>query len=203
MAGINMDSIMKKVNAYAKSSDGKERMDAKIGDLRKSGSGKTDAGSRVTSFSEMRQASEMMRRIAKENATAHKLPQSVLDHFDSLVAEPPYQNKQGQYVMDMYFRSDLSRPSLTIVDGPRKGQRTGGGIDNIVSLFDTGYVAHNTVFGIWEGHESLGEIQGRIMRDSKGFMNESIQDFNRTCGKRYGVTAVLSDEGQDADYYLR
>lgn len=203
MAGVNIDSIMKKVNAFAESDVGKERMKKRINDIRKGGGTKTEGGGRITSFKEMHAAAREMERTAKETAAAHKLPQSVQDHFDTLYHEPPVQVGEGMYRMDLYFHSDLGRPSLLINDGPRKGQHTGEGINNIVSLFDTGYIAHNQVFGIWEGHEMFGPISSRVFRNSIGFMKEAVTDFNRRFGNRYGVTAMLSDEWPDAEYYSR
>lgn len=204
MAGINMDSIMKKVNAYAKSSDGKERMDAKIGDMRKGKSGATAGGDYVATFKDMDDAANDMENTARRVAQSHHLPDSVLDHFDSLTHGKPYIDHDGRYRVDIWFQDNLYRPSLVIASGPRKGQHTGDGIDNIVSLFDTGYHARERVWGVWPGHEELGVIGSRVTRDPIGFMSEAAGDFNREkFGGKYHVIAIIPESDSDTDFYIK
>ena len=205
MAGININSIMKKVKAYAKDDEGKKRMDQRVNELRLGKNGKTDGGDYVATIEDMNTAAFDMEAEAKNVAKSHRLPDSILDHFDSLRHGAPYYDKAlERYRVDIYFEDNLYRPSLEINDGPMKGQRTGDGIDNIVSLFDTGYVAHGQVFGLWRGHESRGVIPSLMYRKPLRFMEEAVEDFNRThFYKKYHVTAILPDSGDDIQFYSR
>lgn len=205
MAGINIDSIMKKVSAYTKSSEGKGKMDERIVEIRKGKNGKTEGDGYVVTFEDMHRAAREMEDEARTVAQSHRLPDSVLDHFDSLEhTEPYYQKETGRYRVDISFGDNLYRPSLMIVNGRRKGSRTGDGIDNIVSLFDTGYEAGSRVWGEWSGHEELGVIGSRTSRDGIGFMDEAIDDFNRKhVHTKVHVVAILPDSGTDTQFYLR
>ena len=205
MAGINISSIMKKVNAYAKTEEGKKRMERRVDELRSGKDGKTDGGGYVATIEDMNVAASEMETEARIVAQSHRLPDSVLDHFDSLRHGAPYYDKAlGHYRVDIYFEDNLYRPSLEINDGPKKGQHTGDGIDNIVSLFDTGYVAHGQVFGLWRGHEERGVIPSLMYRRPIRFMEEAVGNFNRThIHRKYHVTPIIPDSDGDIQFYSR
>lgn len=199
MANINMASIMKKINSYAKSADGKEKISNTISKYRQEGRDITYGGGRVTTVESMAKAAETMISILKQTAASKMLPQSVLDHFNSLsYSQPEIIGKEGnQYKIDIFFTDDLSRPSLTIVSGAKKGQRTGEGVKNIVSLFDTGYDADKKVYGLWEKHENLGIVSSVSHRDSLGFMKEAVEMFNRSEGISYNAVAYIPENDID------
>lgn len=200
MAQINMASVMSKVNAWAKSDEGKLRCQEHIDKCRKEGKQKTDGGGIIITEELMCKAAETMISILKQTAQAHQLPTSVLDHFNSLeYSQPKVVGTTGnKYQIDIWFADNLSRMSLLVVKGSRAGQRTGQGIKNIVSLFDTGYSASSSVFGVWDGHEDDGIIKNLAHRDGKRFMSEAIESFNRVWGKVYDVYAVVS---ADPEFY--
>jgi len=107
---------------------------------RENGKSATEAGAVVVTEQDMIRAAEALIKILQETASQKGLPESVMEHFYSLYySEPiPCGKEGGQYKVDVQFGDDLSRMSLRITSGKRKGERTGEPIENIVSLFDTG-----------------------------------------------------------------
>jgi len=141
MAIINLNSVMDKVRQYTKSDAGNKRMIGYIKHCRENGKSATEAGAVVVTEQDMIRAAEALIKILQETASQKGLPESVMEHFYSLYySEPiPCGKEGGQYKVDVQFGDDLSRMSLRITSGKRKGERTGEPIENIVSLFDTGY----------------------------------------------------------------
>jgi len=202
MAQINMASIMSKVRAFAKSEEGKTRCSEYISKCRADGRGTTDGGGTIITTDAMCRAAEMMISILKQTAQEHQLPASVQEHFNSLeYSAPMVVGAEGDtYQIDIWFADNLSRMSLLITTGERKGQYTGDGVANIVSLFDTGYTASQAVYGLWNGHEENGVITSRVHREGKKFMAQAIESFNRTWGELYGVRAMFA---VDTEFYSR
>lgn len=195
MATINLNSVMDKVKAYVKSDACNTKMTKYIRKCREEGKEVTEAGSAVITEHEMIRAAEALIRILQETASQKRLPESVMEHFHSLYYnEPvPYGKEGGQYKVDVQFGDDLSRMSLRITSGKRKGERTGEPIENIVSLFDTGYDTSKRVYGAWDGHgdETIASL---THRDPLNFMEEALTSFNRQYGERYQVFAYISAE---------
>ena len=195
MARIDISSIMEKVGAYVKSQRGKEAMQRYINQCRTEGRSTTAAGDTIITEQVMMRAAEKLISMLKETAAQNNLPKSVKEHFDSLYYSEPilYGKESSQYKVDITFGDDLSRMSLLITSGKDKGKRTGNGIDNIVSLFDTGYSADKRVYGVWEGH---GEdtIASLTQRDGMHFMSETVSAFNREWGALYNVYAYIPSE---------
>lgn len=196
MAQINMNSIMDKVKNYVASNDGKSKISKTIKGFRENGQGKLSSGAYIVTLQDMQHMAEELIRTLKEEA-AHfdnMLPQSVLNHFDSLTYTAPVPDgvEGRQYKIDIYFQDDLSRLSLKITSGSRKGQRTGDGIANIVSLYDTGYQASNRVYGEWSGHEEAGTIASRRVLEGKYFIERAIESFNLKYGATYNLEAKIA-----------
>ena len=190
MARIDVNSIMSKVNSYAGSSKGKDRMEKKIKEYREGGVSKTDAGGSIITLKDMCTAAEEMIKLLQVSALQCGLPQSVLDHFASLTYRQPKPVGNGNkfYTVDIYFQDDMSRMSLLITSGDRVGQRTGDGIRNIVSLFNTGYDASSQVYGLWEG---VGNVVSKQSRDGLHFIEQAVQEFNNKWGAKYNVQALV------------
>lgn len=195
MPRIDISSIMSKVGAYAKSQRGKDVMRQYIDQCRSDGRSVTAAGDTIITEEIMIRAAEMLISMLRETAAQHHLPESVKEHFNSLdYNQPvPYGRESSQYKLDITFKDDLSRMSLLITSGKNKGKRTGDGIDNIVSLFDTGYSAEKRVYGVWDGHgeETIGSL---THRDGLHFMSETVNAFNREWGALYNVYAYIPSE---------
>lgn len=199
MANINMASIMAKVKAYQKSSDGKKRCHDYIAKCRDDGKRVTDGGGRIITEEDMCRAALEMIATLKRTAEAHQLPPSVLAHFESLTYDQPrVVGTQGEaYEIEIYFTDDLSRMSLMLPNKPSDESQ----VKNIVSLFDTGYTVHkNRRRGVWAGHEELGVFAGLEHRDGEYFMSDAVESFNRVCGELYGVHATIV---ADEEFYSR
>lgn len=195
MAHINISSIMGKVNSYARSQEGQGVMKQYINQCRADGRSTTAAGDVIITEDIMIRAAEMLIAMLRETAAQHNLPESVRAHFDSLdYSQPvPYGKLGEQYKVDVSFGDDLSRMSLLITSGARRGEHTGGGISNIVSLFDTGYDASTRVYGMWESRGE--EISSLKHREGLHFMDSTINAFNRQWGALYNVYACISPDG--------
>lgn len=193
MPNININSIMNKVKAYSKSDIGKSRMAKFISERRDEGHGKLASGDHIVTEQDMIHAAEELIKILQETASQKGLPESVKEHFDSLYHNSPipYDKSGTKYKVDVRFKDDLSRMSLQITSGKNKGSRTGEGIKDIVSLFDTGYDAEKRVYGSWDGHVN-DTIASLPHRDGLNFMGEAIDSFNREYGKLYNVFAYIS-----------
>lgn len=187
--GINMASIMRKVNAFAKSSAGKKKIAGVTGGT---GEGFVDLEARRK---EMIEASQEMLAILKKHAASAGLPASVMEHVESFAASAPSVNDDGSGSVAINMTSDPSRPSLC----PERY----GGVDNIVAIFNNGYEASNYVYGNWANHEQTGKVskgrtqegsayvRSRKQRDGLGFMQSAVAEFNASCGAKYNVTAFL------------
>lgn len=202
MTQINMSSIMGKVRSYAHSNEGRNRIRACIDSYRKSGKAVTDGKESVVTEQTMCTIAEAMINILKHAAKEQQLPESVGAHFNSLTYSPPrVVGTQGDlYQVDIQFTDDLSRMSLLIKSGERKGQRTGEGIKNIVSLFDTGYSASSPVFGVWDTHDAESSVKSLENRDGRWLMSNATETFNRIFGETYNVYAFIT---ADPEFYHR
>lgn len=196
MSNVNIDSILSKIEQWKQSDAGKKKIKEaykyKMDNGNGSDIGKIKSGvpgafiDKVT----MSWIAEEFIGILKETAEASGVPTSVAEHFDSLKADDPVEVKSEEmFVIDINFMDKLSRLSLF---SPSKNKYTGDGINNIVALFDTGYTAGSTVYGLWNGHEELGTISSRQKRDGLGFIDKAINSFNAKFGS-YGVTARIND----------
>ena len=195
MPTINIDSIMRKVKDYSESDSGKAKMAKVIRERRMNGNGKLASGDYVITEQDMQRLAEELIKTMREEASMaqYELPQSVLDHFNSLTYTHPKSSSNGaQYSIDIYFQDDLSRMSLLVTSGSRKGQRTGENIENIVSLFDTGYKTSKRVYGTWDGHEEDGVIASRTELEGKYFIEKALASFNRKYGDTYHLVARVT-----------
>ena len=222
---INVDSVMKKVRAYARSSEGKQRIKDKVEESRATGK-KLASGDKVTSEQDMVQ---LANRLAASIRAS--LPEQIASVGEFLYVSPPYKLGDGTYKVSLSFdRAAVHRDSLTSVNYPYAdnfpkkadgslyrgrtqerrqdsmdtwGAFTGGGIDNIVALFNNGQQnPGRSVFGYWRhgSGNSNGPWGDWIFVRSKNdrapmrFMNDVVSAFNAQYGTQYGVTAVLGSE---------
>ena len=112
MPAINMSSIMSKVGAYSRSVSGKLRMKECIQKYAADGKSKTASGDKVMTEDEMCKAGAKLIWVLQETARSFDLPQSVMQHFNSLECSKPYRMPDGSAVMYVYFEDDLHRDSL-------------------------------------------------------------------------------------------
>lgn len=199
---INMGSIMRRVNAYAKSDDGKKKQQECIDDLIKSRKTTTASGQQLLSLHMMEQAARELANEIIRTASKYELPDSVMKNIRSLSSTKPYLVSDGQYRVDLFFTDDLSRESL-YDDGY-------DGVVNIIALFNNGYVAKDYVYGFWDGHEPDGRgkhdpfrsdyangdfvyIRSLDARPELRLMQEAVSDFKAKFGKKYNCTIKLDD----------
>lgn len=204
MPAINMSSIMSKVGTYSRSVSGKLRMKECIDKYAADGKGKTAGGGKVMTETDMLEAGAKLIQVLQETARACDLPQSIMQHFNSLECSKPIKMPDGSTLMYVYFEDNLRRESL---DDGINGY-TGEGIDNIVALFNNGYHASDYVYGWWDGHQATAstlfrsgsDIKAnyawvRSQKDREGlhFIQQAVDDFNGNYGAEYHVTATAGD----------
>ena len=205
---IDIDSIMKSVVAFTKTPEGKALIQDALLDIAR---GNIDAGASSSGGDVSRGAPltpELMEEAANKmihvmattaGDPGYGLPPSVIRHFEYLESGKPIEfgldNGGVEFHVNLYFMDDLSRPSLIAVGKHSKGNRTGPGVDDIVSLFNEGYDARKTVYGIWEGHNDDNPIPSLSHRDPLHFIEQAVSDFNGNYGAKYGCEAkVIIDE---------
>lgn len=199
MININLASVMKKVSAYSRTDSGKAKMREVIQQYHADGVGKTGAGGKVMTETDMWTAAAKMIDVLRMEAKSYDLPASVMRHFDSLECSKIYEMPDGSSVIYIYFEDDLHRESL-YSDGY-------DGVRNIVALLNNGYHAKDYVYGDWEGHSPTGEskfdgrsidtsayIRSRKDRDGLQFIQQAVRDFNGNYGADYNVTAIAGDD---------
>ena len=206
---INMSSITKKVADYAKSEKGKSVINDTIKKYREEGK-TTVSGSNVFPPNPpviINLVNDLIDLLKSFSATKF-VPLSVRDHFDSLTYKIQDLGAEG-VVCYIYFQDDLSRPSLYEKAYP-------DGVENIVALFNTGYVSSSPVYGEWVGHTATSEsaekrsyssmygvmIQSLQMRQTVGFMQTAIDVFNLRYKNKYNFTVILDEIYSDGSYHV-
>lgn len=209
MATINWNSIAQKCKEWSETTDGKRRCRAAVAESARAGRTVTGCGDKIITLDDMRRLSvEMIQtlQVAADDAS-YALPESVKAHFNSLdyiVTEVG----DGLYEVAIYFRDDLSRPSLLNDQGYE-------GVHNIVALFNNGYVASNYTYGWWENHRPTGDwssyasggydatdtyIRSKIGRPSLHFMQRAVQDFLSKYQTQYNIQVELDPYSYDGNY---
>jgi hypothetical protein len=218
--GLNMASIMKKVNAWAKSPAGMARCDKAIQVAIKTNGGVLKSGKKVLSDQMVEDAVNKFIHTLVVSAESHGVPASVLNHLLTADSGKLWyeQTKFGSYqgVVYIYFGGDMSRPSIypeMYYDEDESGGQHNA-LHNIVALFNNGYHARDYVYGYWDNHsykpigESwnsyrsahnlLGEgysayIRSRKDREGLYFIQQAVDDFNGNYGSMYNATASIED----------
>lgn len=200
MANIDLSSIMKKVEAYGRTANGKLKMKECIEKYSADGVGKTAAGDKIMTEVDMHTAAAKMVHVLQTTAQSYALPASIMKHFDNLECSEIYKMPDGSSTIYIYFGGDLHRDSL-YPDGYEDG------VSNIVALLNNGYHAKNYVYGDWDGHSPTGEsrfdnrsidtsayIRSRKDREGLQFIQQAVRDFNGNYGSDYNVTAVAGED---------
>lgn len=207
MATVNMDSIYKKVQAYSKTKAGKEKMRQAIEYKRDHNEPRTGCGDEILTRAKMVELANELIDVIKSTAASYDLASSVMRHFESLNFRVQDIGK-GKYSCEIYFSDDMSRESLDA------GEYTGDGINNIVALFNNGYVASAPKYGWWNGHMATGEslyrsgtfdgnyayIKGTQARPSLHFMQQAISSFVGKYKGVYPLNVLLNESIYDGNY---
>lgn len=182
---INIDSVMAKTEAYARSVSGKLKMKECIEKYAGKGVGTTAAGGRIMTEENMEKAAGKLIEALKNAARGCDLPPSVMEHFDTLSASTPAKLPDGSTVIYVRFGGDLHRESLM--------PQAYDGAYNIVALLNNGYDEEpniGKVWGVWRGNR----IHGLTQRTGLGFIGQAIRDFNAKSGREFNVTAVAGED---------
>lgn len=179
---INMGSIMGKVRAYANSPEGKARMKSYVNGQIASGKTTTDSGAQVVNLAEMEGAAAALANMVISAAASSGVPGSVMAAVSSISSTAPYKVSDTGYRIDLFFTANLHRESLY-----SEGY---DGVHNIIALFNNGYMASNTVYGLWHGKN----IRSKIAREPLDFMQSAVSQFNASYGGTYHAVATLSGE---------
>ena len=179
--GVSLAKINSALRAWEGSAAGQSAIGAKIAQYRKDGTSTTQAGSRVLTAEEVSAlANEFIGVLQKHagsssgNGGSGSMPASVSAHFSSLTAGAPVEIGDGAFSVTISFGDDLSRPSMIDQDD---GHPLGGGVHNIVALFNNGVNAKGAVYGLWIGHEGQGPMWSRRSRPALGFMQAAKAEF--------------------------
>lgn len=193
--GININSIMEKVKTFSESSEGKRQMKERIQEYKKSGKSGTAAGGVLATDKDMQAAAQELIQLLQNEARNADLPPSVMMHFSALNCSTPQKMPDGSSIVYVRFGGDLYRDSLEDGDGGY----TGEGIDNIIALFNNGYHASRSVYGIWRSHSTPTEdlwIPSKKDREGLFFVQKAIDAFNNSYGATHHVTAVAGNDYQ-------
>lgn len=197
---INWDSILGKYNAFIKSDAGKQKIkEAMINAPSVSTNIMEEAGQKMAEV--IKECA--IRKLAAAYGNSSLIPSSINELLtsDIGITTAPYKNgtdEEGNdtFGLDVGFsdENELYRPSLRW----RKKQSPYKGIDNIISLFDTGYYSRNRAYGYTR--TGAYTVTKTHLFDELGFMSEAVDTFNEKYGATYGCQAYIS---ADPKFYAR
>lgn len=175
MAGINMESILAKAKACTNTSQFQQKVQQKTDALiREGGVAQTSSGRMVT-ISGMQMAAAKFIEVLQNEIASSGI--AIADAI-SLTRSDPYKVGTNKYQIQVSFTGDLHRDSLV----PEKY----GGVDNIIALFNNGYSAGNTVYGIWHGEQ----IASLPTRPGIHFIASAVRNYMANYASEYGVIDI-------------
>lgn len=161
----NLDSINSKIDAWAKSSVGKQKAANKIDEYIDRDKRITEAGGRVLTIQWVSElANELCNMIT---ANAASLPSSVVAHVNSIQAWRPIKTGSGKIMAYINFTdTNMDRISLQ--------PEVYGFTDNIVVQFEKGWNAKNYTYGEYNGDK----IRSRKEYPGAWFIHKAVAEFN-------------------------
>lgn len=182
MSTVNMSSIEQKALQYLKSNSGKKNISETIS--RKLFS-KGD--------NPLSKASDEFIDILKNQITSSALTgtltaedgglgRSAINALLEISASAPKPYKDKKYCIDIFFDSDLTRPSL--ISNRYEEVR------NIAALLNNGYDAGKYVYGTWHSQK----IRSLKSREGAHFIDESVRLFRDGCAAKYGIEEIEVNE---------
>lgn len=178
---------MSKLDDYARSAEGQKRMADKIrsyqngSDSHVLSTGKTYGGGIIMTDKQMISAAKKLISIIRSSAASAGLPASVMEHVESLDYTYPFEKPDGSKGIQIYITDDPKRPSLYT--------KKYDGVDNIVAIFNNGYSASKSVYGVWHDKKtkSLDKRQGSF------FMQKAVDQF-LSAYAGYDISVSLSSD---------
>jgi len=182
---FNQASINAKVNRWIRSTEGKRRIAATLKEYQDSGRKYTDAGSPIVNETVVRSIVEGFIALVRMTAQHSGVPQSVMRNINSLRITRLTKNDMS-YDVELNFWDDLSRPSLQPSLYPQ-------GVDNIISLLNSGYYASHSIKGVWASRGF--RVKSRQSFGGYHFMEDAVKTFlaNPTV-QEYGIKIELAEE---------
>lgn len=202
MAVIDFGSITEKVNAFINSKEGRQEVLSQTGVSMKGAYFGTDLDMDmiVRNFL-IDLESEFARAYEEAEWDRHYrypfsglISQAVVRKHNSTNLTPHGGGTKVCYEVFFGGTTGLSRDSLTIMRGRRRGQKTGRGISNILALFEKGYDAKKQKFGMWHSRSRGGSYptMSRVEREGLKVIAGFVDEFNARYNN-YGVCAELND----------
>lgn len=191
-ASVNLESIEAKLQAWAKSSEGKKRIAQTLKSYREgknphvNSTGKTIGGSEIITYDQMQAAAKDLISMLRKHAASAGLPASVLSHIESFTDSAVVVREDGGGMIEINMLDDASRASLQ----PENYE----GAYNIVALFNHGWNAPGAVKGVWA--TTGEEVWSRKTRAGSYFVQATVSEFLAKYGSKYNVTATISGEYQ-------
>ena len=192
MVIFNDDAIRKKINATLDTSEQKRKIDNIVGNYMLGTVGISMAPGGGKAVKPIEQAASKFIEVLRAEIASHAggdrsaggLGPSAIAGLSELDYGTPY--KVGnKYYIDVYFDGDLSRPSLA----PERFD----GVENIAALLNSGYVAGNRVYGVWEKHGDE-RIASMVRRGGAHFIEQAKANFMGNYASEYGVIDIEVDE---------
>lgn len=181
MAKIDYAAIANRVSDYFDSSAGRRQIEGKMKELSQTGK-HTVSGGFIPSDSKINAMADELVELLNDIAGSYGLPVSVLAHIKNSTTQTKklmFNTSQIAYEIDITFGGDVSRPSLY----PEKYD----GVKNIVQLFNTGYMAKNSVFGYWHGRQTVSLRS----RPALYFMQKAVIEFENKYRRQFDIQIKL------------
>lgn len=178
MASINMESILAKARACTNTAEFQKKIEQKADILIANGGANDIIGGRKVTISGMSVAAAKFIEVLQNEITSSGI--AIADVI-SLEHSTPYKVGTNKYQIAVWFSNDLHRNSLV----PDKYD----GVDNIVALFNNGYSAGNTVYGIWHG-EKIASLNERV---GIHFIDSAVRNYMGNYASEYGVIDIQID----------
>lgn len=178
MSGINMESILAKAKACTETSQFQRKIEQKADTLITTGGAASTPGGRMVTISGMSMAAAKFIEVLKGEIEGSDI---AISNAISLEHGSPQKVGTNKYQIEVWFSNNLHRESLV----PDRY----GGIDNIVALFNNGYSAGNTVYGIWHGKE----IASLTERTGIHFIESAVRNYMANYASEYGVIDIEID----------
>ncbi len=180
---VDPAKMQRLAETWAKSSAGKTKIKSIIQEHQRTGKPLEGGGTIITPEQVAAMAQDLISMIQS------RLPWSLAKVGATLTSSAPIAHADGSYEVSISFYSDaLFRESLERLDGGFQYD----GISNIVALFNNGYKASRSVYGLWR---SKGiEVYSVTHRPHLGFMQEAVAEFNAKYGVKYNATVELGGD---------
>lgn len=216
---IDWGSVLGKVNSYMKSEECNKKVKSYISDCASKGVKSTPSGAPVLTKETIEEVSNLFLKMYYESANQFIPDMSITGSGKGAFSVA--QNMKEMTMLEIEFNPDSSRQVVTLgfPDDSilhrnslyyrdrfnNQIRRTGGGIDNILALFNNGYSTGEItqVSGYWERHEHehKGKIRSRKYFYGYNFMSEVIEEFNSTYGAMYNCKAICINDDYILDDY--